>query len=71
MKCIFLGYQLRQKGYKVYDLQMKKIMISRDVIFFKMRGIYSRFYVRKVTSRSKPLGRQELMMLVDEYSLTG
>lgn len=33
--CIFLGYPLGQKGYKVYDLLTKDIYVSRDVVFFE------------------------------------
>ena len=33
-KCIFLGYTLSYKGYKLYDLQTKKIFHSGDVIFY-------------------------------------
>ncbi|KAL2227998.1 UNVERIFIED_CONTAM: Retrovirus-related Pol polyprotein from transposon RE1 [Sesamum indicum] len=35
MKCIFLGYASNQKGYKVYDLKRKSMMISRDVTFYE------------------------------------
>lgn len=31
--CIFLGYPYAQKGYKLYDLNNKRIFISRDVQF--------------------------------------
>uniref|UniRef100_A0A803M4N9 Integrase catalytic domain-containing protein n=1 Tax=Chenopodium quinoa TaxID=63459 RepID=A0A803M4N9_CHEQI len=34
-KCIFLGYPYGQKGYKLYDLESRKIILSRDVIFFE------------------------------------
>ena len=33
--CIFLGYPYAQKAYKVFDLNTKKVIISRDVIFFE------------------------------------
>ena len=33
--CIFLGYPYGQKAYKVYSLETKKIMISRDVLFYE------------------------------------
>ncbi|KAL0306992.1 UNVERIFIED_CONTAM: hypothetical protein Sradi_6116500 [Sesamum radiatum] len=29
--CIFLGYALGQKGYKLYDMDEKMVLISRDV----------------------------------------
>ena len=32
-KCIFLGYGLTTKAYRLYDLDKKKIIYSRDVIF--------------------------------------
>ena len=33
MKCIFLGYKFGVKGYKLWCLETKKLVISRDVIF--------------------------------------
>ncbi|KAL0365182.1 UNVERIFIED_CONTAM: Retrovirus-related Pol polyprotein from transposon TNT 1-94 [Sesamum angustifolium] len=32
-KCIFIGYVLGQKAYKLYDLKNKTVLISRDVTF--------------------------------------
>lgn len=32
-KCLFLGYQIGQKGYKLYDLETYKLFTARDVIF--------------------------------------
>lgn len=32
-RCIFVGYPYNQKGWKVYDLDKKEFLISRDVIF--------------------------------------
>jgi hypothetical protein len=32
-RCIFIGYPLGQKGYRVYDLEGKVFFTSRDVIF--------------------------------------
>ncbi|MCO5609858.1 hypothetical protein L7F22_064090 [Adiantum nelumboides] len=34
-KCIFLGYSLESKGYKLYDSEAKKIIVSRNVVFCK------------------------------------
>ncbi|TXG70553.1 hypothetical protein EZV62_005488 [Acer yangbiense] len=34
-KCIFVGYSSQSKGYKLYSLKSKKVIISRDVLFDK------------------------------------
>ncbi|KAL0320005.1 UNVERIFIED_CONTAM: Copia protein [Sesamum radiatum] len=33
LRCVFLGYCTDHKGFKVYDLDTKQLLISRDVIF--------------------------------------
>jgi ATP-binding cassette subfamily B (MDR/TAP) protein 1 len=33
VKCIFLGYQSGVKGYKLWNPQTQKVVISRNVIF--------------------------------------
>ena len=35
VKCIFIGYSLESKAYRLYDPINKKIIISRDVEFFE------------------------------------
>ena len=30
-KCIFIGYNLNSKAYKLYNLETKKVIINRDV----------------------------------------
>ncbi|CAL1399245.1 unnamed protein product [Linum trigynum] len=32
-RCVFVGYPLAQKGYRVYDLESRRIYSSRDVFF--------------------------------------
>lgn len=32
-KCIFLGYDMETKGYRLYDPQAKEVLVSRDVVF--------------------------------------
>ncbi|XP_048633129.1 uncharacterized protein LOC106359481 [Brassica napus] len=34
-RCIFTGYPFGQKGWKVYDLEKKEFLISRDVVFYE------------------------------------
>lgn len=33
VKCIFVRYVIRVKGYRLYNLKTKKIVVSRDVVF--------------------------------------
>ena len=33
--CCFIGYNYGEKAYKLYDLKEKKIIMSRDVIFYE------------------------------------
>ena len=40
-KCIFLGYECNVKGYRLYDVNKKKVFVSRDVIFNEMQNISS------------------------------
>jgi len=32
-KCVFIGYSLKQKGYKCFNPDTRKIRVSRDVVF--------------------------------------
>jgi len=32
-KCVFIGYPIGQKAYKLYDIETNKVFTSRDVIF--------------------------------------
>lgn len=34
-QCVFMGYPLGQKGWKVYNLRIKSFHTSRDVIFYE------------------------------------
>jgi hypothetical protein len=33
VKCVFLGYKSGVKGYKLWNLETRKVLISRNVIF--------------------------------------
>lgn len=35
IKCVFLGFNVGQKAYKLYDIQSKKIIVSREVTFYE------------------------------------
>lgn len=39
IKCIFIGYSREHKAYKLYDPKVKKLLVSRYVIFDE-DGIY-------------------------------
>ena len=32
-RCIFMGYVYSTKGYRLYNLEKKKLIINRDVVF--------------------------------------
>ncbi|CAM8941571.1 unnamed protein product [Rhodiola kirilowii] len=34
-KCIFIGYPLGKRGWRLYDLETKEFLISRDVVFYE------------------------------------
>jgi len=33
--CIFIGYHFNQKSHKLFDLKVKKVIVSRDVVFYE------------------------------------
>ena len=35
VKCAFLGYAINKKSYVCYDLQHRRIRVSRNVVFFE------------------------------------
>ena len=54
-KCIFLGYPYAQKGYKLYDLDQHKIILSRDVIFKEHIFPYKQQHTSTFTSQQPEL----------------
>jgi hypothetical protein len=38
-KCIFIGYKYGVKGYKLWNLETKKIVYSRDVVFREVKDV--------------------------------
>ena len=52
-KCIFVCYSSMSKGYRLYNLKTKKIIISRDVILMKkVYGIGRKTRLKVNLSRS-------------------
>ncbi|KAL2932969.1 Retrovirus-related Pol polyprotein from transposon TNT 1-94 [Bienertia sinuspersici] len=52
-RCVFLGYPYAQKGYKLYDLDTHKILLSRDVFFVEHEFPY------KIQSNSHNLSNSD------------
>jgi len=46
-KCIFIGYFLKQKGYRCFNPSTRKLQVSRDVVFNEMVSWYSPLKVAK------------------------
>jgi len=40
-KCIFIGYSLEQKRYRCFNPSIRKLQVSRDVVFDEMVSWYS------------------------------
>ncbi|KAL0641846.1 hypothetical protein Bca4012_102697 [Brassica carinata] len=39
-KAMFIGYSITQKGYKCYDPEARRVMVSREVKFIESKGYY-------------------------------
>jgi hypothetical protein len=46
-KCIFIGYSLKQKGYRCFNPSTQKLQVNRDVVFDEMVNWYSPLKVAK------------------------
>lgn len=50
--CCFIGYNLGQKAHKLHDLQEKKIIMSRDVIFheslFPLKNVHEKLSTKNL-----------------------
>jgi hypothetical protein len=40
-KCVFIGYSLKQKGYRCYNPVTREMRVSRDVVFDEMSSWYA------------------------------
>ena len=64
VKCMFLGYSSTQKGYKCYNPQLRKTIVSKDVRFHETNHFFSKLH--ETTSHEEgvldlfPLQRMEL-----------
>ena len=38
-KCIFIGYKDGLKGYKILNIETKKVVYIRDVVFIEMKDV--------------------------------
>ncbi|XP_072054469.1 uncharacterized protein [Arachis hypogaea] len=48
-KCVFVGYPFGQKGWKLFDLEKKVFLVSRDVHFIE--GVFSFHEAQRANSR--------------------
>jgi hypothetical protein len=39
-KCIFIGYKYCLKGYKLWNLETRKVVYSRDVVFREIKYVF-------------------------------
>jgi len=46
-KCVFIGYSLEQKGYRCFNPSIRKLQVSKDVMFDEMVSWYSPLKVIK------------------------
>lgn len=47
-KGVFLGYPYNQKGYKVLNIETRKVVITRNIQFFEHIFLFSLSYLLKV-----------------------
>ena len=40
IKCVFIRYKSGVKGYKLWCLETKKVIVSRDVIFYEIAMLH-------------------------------
>ena len=59
-KCIFVGYPFGQKGWKVYDVDKKEFLISRDVVFYEDKFPWAHL--------SEALSVQSVPLIPTDYS---
>ena len=53
-KAMFIGYSTHQKGYKCYDPEARRVLVSKDVKFLESRGYYAERSWEELKNLSKP-----------------
>ena len=70
-KCIFVGYSLYRKAYRLFDPRTKKLYESRDVVFveneFRGRIQHQTVETKKIDSTVKPVFKSDEEQLETEY----
>jgi len=51
-KCIFIGYNDRRMGYKLFNPITKKVIMSRDVIFEEDKKVANEIRIKKESNGS-------------------
>lgn len=54
-KCIFIGYSLRHKAFKLYNLDTEQVIVSRDVIFYENIYPFKNIPIEKTDNIVVPL----------------
>lgn len=68
-RSIFLGYPFGKKGWRVFDLETRKVSVSRDVIFFEDTFPYSTMPLRVEDENEFILSAPVLTTPMDEDEL--
>ena len=54
IRCVLVGYATQQRGYRLFDLQTKKIVVARDVVFdeskFPLQAVNAQMEVKRITT---------------------
>lgn len=69
-RCIFVGYDLQSKAYRVYDYTRKKIIITRNVVFDEAR-VGFRYLQEEASSHSSPTSFTAPLSLADSILRSG
>jgi hypothetical protein len=76
-KCIFIGYSLKQKGCRCFNSSIRKLQVSRDVVFNEMVSWYSPLKItkdgkaRNVDVSSNVEQKSQLISGPQEFSING